>query len=182
MFHEQYIPPQPSFTTRDLSEVVECLLEHNLVFSVEIDCSTHQPWEDINRTLHEHLITHSIELQLRPGDMGEQFTQLSWDVMAPSKSKQMQKINFKTGLAGPSSFTFKFISEHSLLVELEQQPTDKQFILIGLSCPPCPFKIAIIMALAPRQGPVTTRYGLLHYANLIRRTGPYLFSLSTYLI
>jgi hypothetical protein len=29
---------------------------------------------------------------------------------------------------------------------------------------------------------VTTRYGLLHYANLIRRTGPYLFSLSTYLI
>jgi hypothetical protein len=30
--------------------------------------------------------------------------------------------------------------------------------------------------------PVTTWYGLLHYANLIRRTGPYLFSLSTYLI
>jgi hypothetical protein len=29
--------------------------------------------------------------------------------------------------------------------------------------------------------PVTTRYGLLHYANLIRRTGPYCF-LSTYLI
>jgi hypothetical protein len=29
---------------------------------------------------------------------------------------------------------------------------------------------------------VTTWYGLLHYANLIRRTGPYLFSLSTYLI
>jgi hypothetical protein len=29
---------------------------------------------------------------------------------------------------------------------------------------------------------VTTWYELLHYANLIRRTGPYLFSLSTYLI
>jgi hypothetical protein len=32
-----------------------------------------------------------------------------------------------------------------------------------------------------KMGSVTTRYGLLHYANLIRRTGPYCF-LSTYLI
>jgi hypothetical protein len=29
----------------------------------------------------------------------------------------------------------------------------------------------------PQSNGVTTRYGLLHYANLIRRTGPYLFSL-----
>jgi hypothetical protein len=35
---------------------------------------------------------------------------------------------------------------------------------------------------ATEEAGVTTRYGLLHYANLIRRTGPYLFSLSTYLI
>jgi hypothetical protein len=34
----------------------------------------------------------------------------------------------------------------------------------------------------PTPNGVTTRYGLLHYANLIRRTGPYLFSLSNYLI
>jgi hypothetical protein len=31
-------------------------------------------------------------------------------------------------------------------------------------------------AQSPDLNPVTTRYGLPHYANLIRRTGPYLFS------
>jgi hypothetical protein len=135
MFHKK-TPVQPNLTTRELGEVVERLSENNLVFPIIIPHTTiYNPWQIIDRTLHEQLEMHGIQLPRRDGDVGDQFTRLSWDVMAPKKSRrgQIVKYTFQTGTAGPTSFTADFLREQALPVDLGPQTTDVQFILIGLS-------------------------------------------------
>jgi hypothetical protein len=128
-----YPVPEPSFTARDLGEVMECLSEHNLVFPVAISRDDIYPWKTINSTLHEQLGIHNYTFTLYDGDVGEQFTRLSWDILAQKKSRKGKnvKLTFQAGLAGPSTFTIQFLCEQALSVEIENPINDHPFILIG---------------------------------------------------
>lgn len=131
MFHKR-TPLQPEFTKLRLGEVVDCLSKNNLVFHVTIPQTATDPWKIIDRALHEHLATHGIELRRRPGDVGEEFLCLAWDVMAPLKAKK-GVITFQMGTAGPKSFTTDFLRQQILQVELQHEATTLPFILFGLS-------------------------------------------------
>jgi hypothetical protein len=129
-----YPVPETSFTPRNLGEVMECLLEHHLVFLVIIARSESRPWEPINNALYEQLSKHGYVLTRRQGDVGQQFTRLSWDILAqkPNRKGKNVKHTFQAGIAGPASFTFDFLVEQGELPELEDPPNEHPFILIGL--------------------------------------------------
>ena len=137
LFHRKK-PLQPNFSARVLGEVVDCLSENNLVFTVKIpQTEIDHPWQIIDRTLYEHLATHGIELPRRPRDVGEEFRHMAWDVMGPvlKKSKKTKNVNvtFLMGTAGSVSFNTDFLRQQVLDVELESQTTTVPFILIGPS-------------------------------------------------
>ncbi|KAF8346155.1 hypothetical protein F5887DRAFT_916839 [Amanita rubescens] len=128
-----YPVPETSFNRRDLGEVMQCLLEHHLVFSVIIARSEGHPWEPINNALYEQLDKHGYVLTRRQGDVGQQFTRLSWDILAEKKNKKGKNVKhtFQSGIAGPTSFTFDFLDEQGTPVELENPANEHPFILIA---------------------------------------------------
>jgi hypothetical protein len=125
-----YPVPETSFNPHDLGEVMDCLLERHLVFSVIIAHSESHPWEPINNALYEQLNKHGYVLTRRQGDVGQQ----SWDILAQKKNKKGTNVKhtFQAGIAGPTSFTFDFLDKQAEQVELENPANEHPFILIGL--------------------------------------------------
>jgi hypothetical protein len=124
-------PLEPSFTNRNIAEVVECLIKSNLVFPVTLDRTQERPWEGINADFHEHLSTHGFDLKSRDGDDGKTFNLLSWDVM--TKSKRQEKIKYQGGKQDWQSFNVEFVSKEAIQVNLQNETNDKAFLFLGIS-------------------------------------------------